>query len=76
MAKTKTRAKKKPSTSSEKELILVDEAAGLIFENEKDLFGYFQSAIDKLEEEYIALRSAEDFTDEEQIELEHYLQST
>ncbi|MFV8251172.1 PBECR2 nuclease fold domain-containing protein [Bdellovibrio bacteriovorus] len=76
MAKTKTRAKKKPSTSSEKELILVDEAAGLIFENEKDLFGYFQSAIDKLEEEYIALRSAEDFTDEEQIEREHYLDST
>lgn len=76
MAKTKTRAKKKPSTSSEKELILVDEAAGLIFENEKDLFGYFQSAIDKLEEEYIALRSAEDFTDEEQIEREHYLEST
>ncbi|WP_374032429.1 PBECR2 nuclease fold domain-containing protein [Bdellovibrio bacteriovorus] len=42
----------------------------------KTFFGYFQSAIDKLEEEYIALRSAEDFTDEEQIEREHYLEST
>lgn len=77
MAKTKTRAKKKPSTtSSEKELILVDEAAGLIFESEKELFGYFQSAIDKLEEEYSALRSADDFSDEEQIEREHYLEAT
>lgn len=76
MAKTKTRAKKKTSTTSQKELILVDEAAGLIFENEKDLFGYFQSAIDKLEEEYSALRSPDDFTDEEQIEREHYLEST
>lgn len=77
MAKTKTRAKKKPSTtSSEKELILVDEAAGLIFESEKELFGYFQNAIDKLEEEYLALRSADDFNDEEQIAREHYLETT
>ncbi|UXR65035.1 PBECR2 nuclease fold domain-containing protein [Bdellovibrio bacteriovorus] len=78
MAKTKTRAKKKPTTtiSSEKEYIIVDEAAGLIFESEEDLFGYFREAIDKLEEEYSSLRSAEDFSDEEQIARENYLEPT
>nr|BFD67716.1 hypothetical protein HAGR004_27380 [Bdellovibrio sp. HAGR004] len=78
MAKTKTRAKKKTTTttSSEKEYIIVDEAAGLIFENEEDLFGYFREAIDKLEAEYSSLRSPEDFSDEEQIARENYLEST
>ncbi len=77
MAKTKSRAKtKKPTSPSEKEYIIVDEAAGLIFESEKDLFGYFQDAINKLESEYQSLRSAEDFTDEEQINREHYLEVT
>lgn len=75
MAKTKTRAKKK-TTSTANELILVDEAAGLIFESEKDLFGYFEQAISKLEQEYSSLRSPDDFTDEEQIEREHYLEAT
>ncbi|WP_374001513.1 PBECR2 nuclease fold domain-containing protein [Bdellovibrio bacteriovorus] len=78
MAKTKTRAKKKTTTtsSSEKEYIIVDEAAGLIFETEEDLFGYFREAIDKLEEEYSSLRSADDFTDEDQITRENYLEPT
>lgn len=78
MAKTKTRAKKKTTTtsSSEKEYIIVDEAAGLIFETEEDLFGYFREAIDKLEEEYSSLRSADDFTDEDQIARENYLEPT
>ncbi|MEK2644807.1 PBECR2 nuclease fold domain-containing protein [Bdellovibrio sp. BCCA] len=77
MAKTKSRAKKKtPSSPSEKEYILVDEAAGLIFESEKDLFGYFEDAINKLEGEYQSLRSPDDFTDEEQIAHEHYLEAT
>lgn len=71
--KSKTRAKKK--TTQEKEFILVDEAAGLIFESEQDLFGYFEPAIQKLEEEYQSLRSADDFNDEEQIEREHYLET-
>lgn len=78
MAKTKTRAKKKTTatSSSEKEYIIVDEAAGLIFETEEDLFGYFREAIDKLEEEYSSLRSADDFTDEDQIARENYLEPT
>ncbi|WP_374078975.1 PBECR2 nuclease fold domain-containing protein [Bdellovibrio bacteriovorus] len=77
MAKTKSRAKKKTtSSSSEKEYIIVDEAAGLIFESETELFGYFEGAINKLEEEYQSLRSPDDFTDEEQISREHYLEAT
>ncbi|MFS4460619.1 PBECR2 nuclease fold domain-containing protein [Bdellovibrio sp. HCB2-146] len=75
MAKTKSRLKKKQS-SSEKEYIVVDEAAGLIFESEKDLFGYFESAIQKLEDEYQSMRTPEDFTDEEQIEKENFLETT
>ncbi len=76
MAKTKSRAQKKTTSSSEKEYIIVDEAAGLIFESEKELFGYFQGAINKLEEEYQSLRASEDFTDEEQIAREHFLEAT
>lgn len=77
MAKTKSRAKKKPPTSpTEKEYIVVDEAAGLIFETEKELYGYFQAAINKLESEYQALRSSDDYSDAEQISREHYLEAT
>lgn len=76
MAKTKSRAQKKTTSSSEKEYIIVDEAAGLIFESEKELLGYFQGAINKLEEEYQSLRAPEDFTDEEQIAREHFLEAT
>lgn len=76
MAKAKTRAKKKTTSSSEKEYIVVDEPAGLIFETEKDLFGYFQSAINKLEAEYQSLHAEADFNDEQQIAREHYLEAT
>lgn len=77
MAKAKSRAKPrtKSKSTAEKELILVDEAAGLIFESEKELFGYFELAIKKLEDEYQALRSVDDFTDEEQISREHFLET-
>lgn len=80
MAKAKTRTKSKSrgtkKATSEKEFIVIDEAAGLIFENEADLFGYFEESIQALEEEYQAVRAAEDFTDEEQLDLENYLEST
>ena len=72
-SKTQSRAKKK-QTSSEKEFIVVDEAKGLIFDSEKDLFGYFETAIEKLESEYSSLRSDDDYTDEEQIEKENFLE--
>lgn len=73
-AKPKSRAKKKSTPG--KELIVVDEATGLIFESEKELFGYFNSHIEQLEDEYQSLHAENDFSDEEQIGLEHYLEST
>lgn len=80
-AKSKPRRKKTKEVSgdgnvTEKEYIVVDEPAGLIFENEEDLFGYFREGINKLEQEYSSLRAPEDFTDEEQIERENYLEAT
>jgi len=81
-ASTKTRSKargtkKVPAvkSSGEKEYIVIDELKGLIFENEADLFGYFQENIKALEEEYQSVRSPEDFSDEEQLNLQDYLES-
>lgn len=74
MSKSKSRATKK--ATAEKEFIVVDEAAGLIFEGEADLFGYFAESIQALEDEYQAIKSAEDYTDEEQLDLGNYLETT
>jgi len=71
--RTKSRAPKKEI--KEKEFIVIDEAQGLIFENEADLFGYFEDSINALEDEYQSVRSEEDYSDEEQLELESYLES-
>lgn len=75
VSSSKSRGIKKKS-ADEKELIVIDEKGGLIFESEKALFGYFNPFILQLESEYVALRSEADFTDDEQIELEHYLEVT
>lgn len=77
MAKSKSRGKKrKAAPGKDHELIVIDEKAGLIFENEKDLSAYFEPAIEALEAEYQALRSEKDFSDEEQIALEQHLEAT
>lgn len=76
LKKSKAKTNAKTRKTDEKEYILVDEKAGLIFESEKDLFGYFESHIAQLEDEYASLRAPEDFTDEEQIEKENYLENT
>lgn len=76
MAKAKSKSRGTKKTTKEKEYIVIDEAQGLIFETEKDLFGYFEEFIHALEDEYQSVRSEEDFTDEEQLELETYLETT
>lgn len=78
MTKTKNRTKSraKTKTITEKEFIVIDEAQGLIFETESDLFGYFSKYIESLEQEYQSVRSEEDFSDTEQIQLSDYLEST
>lgn len=73
---SRSKSRGKTKASAEKEYIVIDEPQGLIFESEKDLFGYFAKHIEALEEEYQSLRSEEDFSDEEQIELEAYLDET
>lgn len=62
--------------TSDTKLIAVDEAAGLIFESEEAMYGYFQPTIDKLEGEYSESRTPEDFNDEEQMSKDHYLDAT
>lgn len=78
--KSKSRAKtKRSSTSAEardQELIVIDESAGLIFETEAELSAYFEESIAALESEYQALRTAEDFSDDEQVKLEEFLELT
>lgn len=73
-AKSRSRVKKKKSGTSEEQLIVIDEKAGLIFESEKELSAYFEDAINGLESEYQSLRSDEDFTDEEQVRMEGHLE--
>lgn len=73
-SKSKSRAKKK--STSDENLIVIDEKAGLIFESEQELSDYFASAIEALESEYQALHTDEDFSDEEQVRLEGHLEET
>lgn len=82
MAKTtgKTMAKSKARTqtkkTAEKEYIVVDEKTGLIFDSEKDLYGYFEGHIKKLEDEYQSLRIETDYSDDEQLQRESQLEIT
>ncbi|WP_413293240.1 PBECR2 nuclease fold domain-containing protein [Bdellovibrio sp. HCB185ZH] len=75
MAKAKTRPVKAKSIT-EKEYIVVDEKAGLIFETEQDLYGYFETMIKKFQDEYQSYRTPDDFSDEDQMSRENYLEST
>lgn len=75
MKNSKSRARKKKSPK-ETELIVIDEKQGLIFEDEKALHGYFEAAINKLENEYLELREKDDFSDKAQIKLEKHLEET
>lgn len=75
MAKAKSRAKTKKNQKSQ-ELILIDEGQGLIFESEKELYGYFSKAINALESKYHQIKPEGDFSDEEQLKLEHHLEET
>ena len=75
MKNSKSRAKKKKSPK-DVELIVIDEKNGLIFEDEKALHGYFDKAINSLEDQYLKLRVQDDFSDKAQIKLEKHLEET
>lgn len=73
-SRTKNRAPKK--IQQEKEVIVLDDQQGLIFENEKQIFAYFEKYIEKLEEEYQSVRIENDFSDSEQAKMEEHLEPT
>ncbi|MFN9068589.1 MAG: PBECR2 nuclease fold domain-containing protein, partial [Bdellovibrionales bacterium] len=75
MKNSKSRAKKKNSPK-DVELIVIDEKNGLIFEDEKALHGYFDKAINILDDQYLKLRQQDDFSDKAQIKLEKHLEET
>ena len=74
--RSESKAPQKTKKFAEKELIIVDEAKGLIFENEKTLFGYFSVPIKTLEEKYLKKYDYKnDFSKEEIIQKESLLES-
>lgn len=75
--KSKASAHKATKKVQEKELIIIDEKQGLIFENEKTMFGYFSSAIKELEKKYENFYNEKnDFSYAEQADLEYLLEDT
>ena len=76
--KTKrAKAHKAKKQVREKELIIIDEKQGLIFENDKTLFGYFAVPIKEYENKYQEnYKAADDFTSVEQQEHEILLEET
>ena len=74
---SKAKIHKAAQKFKEKELIVIDESQGLIFENEKTLFGYFANPIQQLEQKYFKnFNSKIDFSNEEISIREMYLEST
>lgn len=75
--KTKAQAHKASKKIQDKELIVIDETQGLIFENDKTLFGYFSEQIKAMEERYAKhYASSRDFNEAEIDAKENYLEST
>lgn len=76
-AKRKAQAHKATKKVHEKELIVIDEKQGLIFENDKTLFGYFSVPIKEFETKFQKLYDEKiDFSMQEQIEMELLLEDT
>lgn len=77
LPRSKAKTHKAPKKIQEKELIIIDEKQGLIFENEKTMFGFFSGAIKEYENKYQKMfDSGKDFSIPEQNELEYLLEDT
>lgn len=75
--KRKAQAHKAAKKVQEKELIVIDEKQGLIFENDKTLFGYFSAPIKEFETRFQKMYDEKnDFSMAEQIEMEGLLEDT
>lgn len=74
---SKAKIQKTTKKFQEKELIVIDESKGLIFENEKTLYGYFSNIIKTLEDTYLKNYDfKKDLSREEITNLEYWLEST
>lgn len=74
---SRTQLNKTLKKFKEKELIIIDEKKGLIFENEKTLFGYFSNIIRFFEDRYLKNYDFKnDLTKEEVIDHELWLETT
>ena len=65
MKKSKNRGKKKIQ-----ELFVIDEDKNLVFDSEEKVFEFFEEPIQRIEELYQTIRRPDDFSDDEQIDLE------
>lgn len=75
--KRKAQAHKATKKIQEKELIVIDEKQGLIFENDKTLFGYFSEPIKEFETKFQKMYDPKmDFSFQEQVEMEGLLDDT
>lgn len=75
--KIKAKANKASKKIQEKELIVIDESQGLIFENDKTLFGYFSEQIKFMEDRYAKNYSPQkDLTEAEIDAKENWLETT
>lgn len=76
-SKRKAKAHKAVKKMQEKELIIIDEKQGLIFENEKTLFGYFSVPIKEYETQFQKYYDEKnDFPAIEHVDYESYLEET
>lgn len=73
MTKKEAAKKNEPSYA---EKIIIDEKNKLIFKSEDDVLKHFDKQIQKFENEFLALRPKNDFTDEQAAKLETHLDQT
>lgn len=75
--KRRAKTHRAPKQIQQKEMIIIDEKQGLIFENDKTLFGYFSVPIKEFENRYQKMFDAKtDFTQSELLEHETLLEET
>jgi hypothetical protein len=65
---------KKKEKNMHEESIIIDKDNDLIFENEEEVLNHFAGPIQTLEQEFLRLRTGEDFTDDQSIGMEDQLE--
>lgn len=55
---------------------MIDEERNLVFDSEEKVFNFFEEPIQRIEELYQTIRRPDDYTDDEQVEMEQFLEKT